>query len=294
MTAKNYFLSFLSLFLLLSAFGQQVRPYPMEEKALLWKVEGDPVKGEVYLFGTMHLIEKDHFLFPKKLDRIVRKSDVVVMEIAGLPDPMEAMNFILLKEGSFFDFFTPEQTDSILLWANEHLHMNEAVFRSTFDKMKPFALVQMAVQMEYIGKTESYEMTFQRIAGEAQIPLEGFETIAEQMGIFDRLTKTQQQEMVMETIRGGNEQNTLKVMQDVYGTQDVDALYGLIEAETGVLDEMENDLLANRNRNWVAQMNRYFDGRKVLIAVGAGHLGGPEGLIRLLEQQGLTLIPVAL
>ena len=79
--------------------------YPLKESSLLWKIESPNSKKVSYLFGTMHLIEKEYFIFPGKLSKIVEKCDALVMEMAGIPDQMEAMKYIVLSEGSFFDFF---------------------------------------------------------------------------------------------------------------------------------------------------------------------------------------------
>jgi len=38
----------------------------------------------------------------------------------------------------------------------------------------------------------------------------------------------------------------------------------------------------------------FIDQKTAFIAVGAGHLGGPEGVIRLLQKEGYTLTPVKL
>lgn len=276
-------------------WGQSVRAYPMEEKSLLWKIEGDQVKGDVYLFGTMHLIEKEYFYYPKKLQKIAKSADVIVMEIPGLPDPASAMQYVLLKEGTFFDYFNAAQTDTIVQWAKEKLGYDENQFRMMFKKMKPFAIVQLAVQQEFAGKTESYEMTFDQMAKDNKINMEGFETLEEQMAIFDSMDSTQITEMVMESIRNGDQSiETMKQMMVKYNEQDIDALYAFIKEEGGTVSEMEDDLLVKRNHNWIEQLPRYFDGRDVFIAVGAGHLGGPEGLIRLMEKEGLTVTPVKL
>ena len=289
-------LSALYILLANSVFSQSVRPYPMEEKSLLWKVQHPEQNGEIYLFGTMHLMEKAYFFFPKKLEKLVQKSDVLVMELAGMPNPMDAMKYILLpQEVNFFDYFSPQQSDTILQWAQDKLRMDENTFRSSFSKMKPFAVVQMAVQMEFMGKTESYELRFENIAKASSVPVEGLETVADQMGIFDRMTREQQSEMVMESIReGDDEMDEIKKMQQIYTTQDLDALYALIEQDGGFLEEIETELLTDRNANWAKQLVNYMDGRQVFVAVGAAHLGGPNGLIRLLEAQGYLLTPVEL
>lgn len=292
----HFFLSVFYILLGTSGFAQSVRPYPMTEKSLLWKVQHPEKAGEIHLFGTMHLMEKAYFYFPKKLEKLVEKSDVVVMELAGMPSPAEAMKHILLpKDANFFDFFSPAQRDTILQWAQNKLQMDETTFRSSFSKMKPFALVQMVVQLEFLGKTESYEVRFEGLAKSKSIPLEGLETIADQMRIFDRLTKEQQSEMVMESIREGNDEiDEIKRIQQVYTKQDLDALYALIDEEEGVIEEMESELLTDRNINWTKQLANYMDGRQVFVAVGAAHLGGPKGLIRLLEAEGYVLTPIEL
>lgn len=269
--------------------------FPMQESSLLWKIEGPGVQKGSYLFGTMHLIEKEYFIFPDKLEKLVKKSDLLVMELAGMPSQMEALNLIQLKEGSFFDYFTPEQTDTILKWAKAEMKMDEKAFRATMSKMKPFAVVQMATQMRFIGKTESYEMTFEKIARENEIAIKGLETIAQQMAIFDNLSKAQQSEMVMEGIR--NMEETLDQttrMQKIYAGQNVDSLFLMIQNEGGTISSEMSEFLDKRNKNWVPQIKAMVEEKKTFIAVGAGHLGGPNGVIRLLEKEGYTLTPVEL
>ena len=119
-----------------TVLGQnKVTEFPMTESSLLWKISGPNVKGDSYLFGTMHLIERDYFIFPKKLQKQVKKSDVLVMELPGLPNQLEAAGYVMLKEGSFFDYFNEEQTDSILAWAQEKFKMGEETFRKSFSSM---------------------------------------------------------------------------------------------------------------------------------------------------------------
>ena len=286
-------LALLTLSLLLPCVfvqAQNASEYPMQESSLLWKVEGPGIKKGCYLFGTMHLISKDKFYFPEKLEKIVERSEALMMELPGLPNQMETMKYVTLKEGSFFDYFTPEQTDSILVWAKEELNMSEETFRSTMTKMKPFVAVQMAVQMHFIGKTESYEMTLNKIALDRGMEIMGLETIADQMSIFDNLTKEQQNRMVMDGIREGDKAIELtETMQHLYVRQHVDSLYMMIQSDGGVLSEEQSSFLDERNQNWIPKIIEACKKKKVFIAVGAGHLGGPEGVIRLLEKAGYTV-----
>lgn len=293
---KSYFsFGILSLFIILSSFLWKSNQTAQQQTSLLWKIEGNGLKQPSYLFGTMHLIEKHYFYFPESLEKLVKKSDFLVMEIAGIPDQAEAMKYVVLQEGTFYDFFTPQQMDTILAWTKSKMMMDEKTFKTTFSKFKPFVLVQTATQMQFMGKTESYEMTFQNIANKNKIKMEGLETIADQMKIFDDLTKEQQAEMVMEGIRDEVKSNEMSTkMQQIYRRQRIDSLYNMIHAEGGVLAAEQNKFLDNRNKNWIPKIKNYVSQGKAFIAVGAGHLGGENGVIRLLEKEGFTVTPVKL
>jgi uncharacterized protein YbaP (TraB family) len=205
------------------------------------------------------------------------------------------MKYVVLKDGSFFDYFTKEQTDSILVWAKEKMGMSEEAFRKTMDKMKPFLVMQMATQIQFLGKTESYEMTLNKIALDNKIEILGLETVEEQMGFFDRLTNEQQSQMVMEGIRDTEKTIMLtKEMQLIYSRQCVDSLYMMISQDGGVISEEQTAFLDDRNKNWIPQITEISKKKKAFIAVGAGHLGGPNGVIRLLQKEGYTLTPVEL
>jgi uncharacterized protein YbaP (TraB family) len=284
------------LFLLLFGWnGIAQTPYPMTESSLLWKIEGEGVQKGCYLFGTMHLIQKDYFYFPENLTKIVTKSDKLVMELPGLPNQLEALKYVKLEEGTFFDFFTENQKDSILDWVKNEVGMSEESFTKNFNEMKPFAIVQLATQMHFVGKTESYEMTLDKLARENKLRIAGLETIADQMKIFDDLTKEQQVEMVMSSVRDpkGGIEITQKMMQ-VYASQEIDSLFMMVEEEGGVLSEEQNAFLDQRNSNWIPLIEDHIKESKTFIAVGAAHLGGPKGVIRLLEENGYKVTPVKL
>ena len=295
---KNLFTRFFigfSVLICLSFYSSEISPYPVIKSSLLWKIEGNNIPEGSYLFGTMHLIEKEYFVFPKNLEKIVSKTDQVVMEIAGIPTQDESKKYISLTEGSFFDFFTKEQSDSILFWAKSKFRFDEEQFRSTFSKMKPFVIVQLAIQMQYLGKTESYETKFQSIAEKNKLPIKGLETIEFQMSLFDNLTKEEQAEMVMESIRDSKKSDLqLKKMQQVYCRQNIDSLYMLVQEENGLITKKQDIFLADRNAKWIPQIKTLLNEKKCFIAVGAGHLGGPNGIIRLLQKEGYTLTPIEL
>jgi uncharacterized protein YbaP (TraB family) len=271
----------------------QVSEYPMQKSSLLWKIEGPGLSAPSYIFGTMHMIEREYFFFPEKLEKLMLNADELIMELDGLPSQEESLTLLKLKEGSFFDYFTKEQSDSLIQWASANLNMNEVIFRKTMESMKPFVFVQLATQWKFMGNMESYEQTFEALAANANIPIVGLETAADQMAIFDHLTNEQQTEMVMESIRNPEKiiQET-REMEMLYVDQNIDSLYMMIMKHESVIVDEKSAFLDDRNSRWIPLIVQHIKAHSTFIAVGAGHLGGPNGVVRLLQQDGFTLTPI--
>lgn len=293
MPLKSILLGFI-----LALFGSlkaQVSSYPFEESSLLWKIDGPGVKKGCYLFGTMHLIEKDYFIFPKSLQQIVKKTGVLIMELNGTPKQATVKSSLQLQAGSFFDFFTPEQNDSIVRWAVSNLHMDSTNFKTFIAPMKPFVMAQLMAQIQFKKSVESYEMTFENLAKNEGIPIVGLETAEEQLKFIDQLPKSTQVAMVMETIRLGDKSHAkLEELEQTYQSQNIDALHQLMQEEKGFVANEQTTLVDNRNANWIPKIETYIHKNKTFIAVGAGHLGGEKGIIRLLQAKGYRVTPVEL
>ncbi|HLU86386.1 MAG TPA: TraB/GumN family protein [Taishania sp.] len=273
-------------------FGQYLNEIPTKSNTLLWKIEGNKLKKPSYLFGTIHLIDKDLYYFPEHFKQLVLNAEQVVLELPEI-NPMEAMAHLVLKEGTVFDYFKPQQRDSLLTWASKELGMDTNQFIISFSKMKPFSLVQIASQKDLEGKIESYDMNIQALAKANNIPVLGLETIADQMAIFDGMDTLTMQEMVMEYVRDPKGQmESLNEMFQLYLNQNVDEMHEFTTKSEGYMMNYSKQLLDDRNMNWIPKIEKLIKKKKTLIAVGAGHLGGQNGVLRLLEKQGYTLSPV--
>ena len=263
--------------------------------SLLWEISGKKVKSPSYIFGTMHLIPKDQFLFPESLQDKVKSSDLLVMEIGGLSEQMKGMQLMMLEEGNLFDHFTEEQADSIYDYSEEHLGYTEEQLNTMFGKMKPFVLIQLMTKNAFGESPASYEMSLEKIAKEKEIEIEGLETVEEQMALFDSIPMKDQVKMVMSSLRNADSSavETQKLI-DAYLQQDIDSLHRYMNQSDSEISGFEDEFLNNRNENWIPLIKQYIKKNKTFIAVGAGHLGGEKGVIELLKKEGYTLTPIKL
>ena len=66
----------------------------------------------------------------------------------------------------------------------------------------------------------------------------------------------------------------------------------MIEGDTEGVAEFEDLLLVGRNKNWIPIMEKMMISKTTFFAVGAGHLGGKNGVIALLRKQGYKVTAV--
>ena len=264
-----------------------------QESSLLWEITGKKVKSPSYLMGTMHLIPKDKFYFPDDLREKVSKTKLLVMEIGGLEEQMKAASLIMLSEGNLFDHFSQAQKDTLFQYLKEELSMDSSAVKQQFGRVKPFALLQLMTRSAFGDSPESYELTLQGIAMQNNIPIKGLETIEDQMAVFDNMGMEEQVEMVMSSIR--NSENSADEMNELIGiylSQDIEALYALLNKEGNSLEKHEGALLTDRNVQWIPTIKKLIKKQPTFIAVGAAHLGGPNGVVELLRKEGYTVTPI--
>ncbi len=81
-------------------------------------------------------------------------------------------------------------------------------------------------------------------------------------------------------------------MMKAYKSQDLKKLEDLMMKTDMGIGNFTEVLLYNRNRNWVAKLKDLMPGKTLLVAVGAGHLPGDQGVINLLRKAGYTVTPI--
>ena len=118
----------------------------------------------------------------------------------------------------------------------------------------------------------------------------GLETIDFQLSLFEKLPMSTQIGMLQEDFQSG--MHNYDTLLSLYLKEDLEGLGAMMLQETAQYPEFNELLLLARNRSWVAPMSSQMQKESTFFAVGAGHLGGPEGVVALLKAQGYTLTPI--
>ena len=270
---------------------------PVLEKSLLWEISGNGLKETSFLYGTIHIIDKEDYFLPAGTLSAIDKSEKVFFEI-DMTQMSDVSKLMPLMQKAFMD---NDLTLKDLLNDEDYKlvnnHFKELGLPLFFlEKIKPmfltvFASGDMSPGDLQNGDIKSYEMEFMKIAENSGKTIGGLETIDYQISIFDSIPYKDQANMLVESIKStdvGDDQ--MKELVDLYIAQDIAGLYKIMQGDENI-SEYEDVLLFKRNANWIPIMSQNMVSSRSFFAVGAGHLGGTKGVINLLRQEGYSVKP---
>ncbi len=277
----------------ITAIAQQNK----ENNTLLWKISGNGIDKPSYLFGTIHMLCKDDAYLSNNLMAAIEKADRVYLELDmdNLFEMFSVMSKMKMNnDTTLADLLSPEEYSRI----KEHFETKSSMLPfSVIETYKP--LLASSLLMEGgIGCDEQVAME-QLIMEEAKKKgkrIEGLETMAYQMSVFDSIPyKIQAQELLKSISIGDKDTDGDKEfseMMKAYKDQDLEKLGAMISKSDGGMMQYQDALLNNRNRNWVEKLKNLLQEKSLVIAVGAGHLPGANGVINLLRKAGYKVTPV--
>ena len=276
---------------------------------LLYKISGKDIKKPSYIVGTFHVAPASFVDSIPGLRAAMDESEQVCGELdmkdmmspEGIKRMMDAM---MLEDGKTLkDIFTADEMNRLNAYLRELLtiDLTNPMLEQQMGKMSPAALAQQMTVLTYIKKNPGLNLqdlidnSFQKYAQEKQKPIIGLETLDFQINtLFKGKTIERQKELLLCIVDNPkyNEQ-MLDEMSKAYFALDINKLKELMdEKENNQCDSTpaENDaIFGKRNRDWLTKMPAIMSAKSTLFHVGAGHLPGDEGVLKLLTNAGYTV-----
>jgi uncharacterized protein YbaP (TraB family) len=230
---------------------------------------------------------KEDFEMPKKVMDALKSCATIALEIdidMSMSEKIEIAKMTLIPNGETLkNYMADTSYVKLKSYCIDSLGWKESKFEQ-YAHLKPFFFSSLVLQ-EKIGKQKSFEMEFDKLAKKYKKPLIGLETIMYQMETIDRIS-IKDQVQFMDDFSNMSE---FDVLFKLYEKEDINGLYNLIAAETDMLPEFNHWFLDVRNANWIPVIEKQISKEASFIAVGAGHLGGTNGVLELLKKQGYTI-----
>lgn len=262
-----------------------------QESSLLWKVSGNGLEKESYLFGTIHIICKEDFLMDERITTAFDQTEQLIMEL-DMSDPQlpAKMQQVSLNPGmknlqSDLDENTAKALDEFLI-------KSYGAGLAQLGVLKPFVLSSMVLlKVLPCPEVESYEGFFTSRASANGKPVSGLETIDFQVGVFDQIPQEIQLEELGKLVNDDSSKQDLEKLMSTYRSEDLEAMYQVMNS-SGMVADYRVLMLDDRNKTWIPKIEDAMHSKSVFVAVGAGHLGGEFGVIALLKKAGYSVVPI--
>jgi uncharacterized protein YbaP (TraB family) len=258
---------------------------PAQAEPAIWLVQSPTAK--VYLFGTMHVLPRKVDWFGPKVSAAFTDSSVLVEEADVSPGNSSAVQSMMAQAiAPDYDVWSKLNTTEAAKFRTQvsKCHLSDAVvahFRPWFAAILP----TMCVLLENGGSgfsiaTASPEAALVARAQEAHKHLAYFETADEQIGYLSGAADSVQIKQLESAIdEGDRSEGDLDRMETAWLTGDVSATAKIVAEARAQGADFYDLMFTQRNKRFAAKIDEYLHGTKtVFIAIGAGHLAGPESV----------------
>ena len=269
---------------------------------LLWKISGNGLKHPSYLFGTHHLIPIQFLDSVPGLFKAFNECETVVGEMvlnninvsakiqqaAIMPNHKKISDLLTSEDYKLVD---NELKATLKFGLKEVSIMNPSLILTRYEMEKYKKLTGFSDDKQ----SDSY---FQLVAVEKDKKVLGLETIDQQIAIlFSNGSLERQAKVLVESIR--KKDGMLKEMIQLNRLYKAGKLNDLLLLSKGkgditdMTDEELRKMADDRNADWITKLPNMMQKSSCFIAVGALHLPGQNGLLKLLEKEGYKVSSMA-
>ena len=276
--------------LLISTAVSQELPDP-GKKHFLWSVKS--ANNTVYLLGSLHVLGKDSYPLGDAYERAFQDSEITVFEVdPGELDKPETIQMVLkkaaLEKGKTLKDTVSPETYELAKSELEEMGVDINMFALT----KPWFLAVTAtlLKLSKMGFNPEYgvDRYFYEKAQKDGKEVKGLETAEYQIDLIASLGEEYQDEVLLHTLKDLDViEVELGSLVNSWQSGSAEEFQELILRSYGEYPNVYQKLIVDRNNNWLIEIEKYLSGNKnYLIVVGAGHLVGSEGLVKLLSDKG--------
>ncbi len=261
--------------------------------ACVWKVTDE--SGRVlYLGGSWHALRSSDYPLPREYDQAFAASDRLVFEVD--PRNLDRSGSEMLKAGeypktdSLKNHVDPRTYDYLRRFFNL-----SSVPEKKWNRYRPWfiAMVLQSPSLHGLSPSLGVEAHYRAKAESARKLITGLETTEDQLAIFSKMDPETSEAMLLLTFVPGDGKRNLKGAFDAWRRGDADYLASAMAEEYKDFPAITERVLNMRNRRWLPQLaNDLASGQTYFVIVGAGHLGGPNGVVSLLRGQGKKVVPL--
>lgn len=250
-------------------------------------------KSSFCLAGSVHLLRKEDYPLPAPYMECFKQRKKLVFEV-DLSGEKEALlsqkvtAFILHSDGKTLkDDLSPKVFKRLEAFLIEHFGSAKRFMGLTPQGI--YTVLSM-LQFQQSGATEEGVDAFlMALAEKKNKPIEQLETIDQQVQLLATLGKGKEDLVITGILDAWDEEDPTLLFK-WWRSGELEKLREYMQEQSGEFEALNQQLLIDRNLAWLPKIIAKTTGNSdYFIVVGAAHLSGKQGVLKLLEQSGYTI-----
>lgn len=277
----------------------------VNSESIFWKVEKEGQKAS-WLFGTMHMADPEISTIKEPIKNAILASDALIIESVDALDPVAAQqamgrlaHLTLLADGTLRDLVEDDLEDEL-----EAAVTIRGIPMQLADRMQPWliattiSLPVCEIQRKQTGE-KVLDAALAEFAKTSGKEIKGLESIEEQLTALASLPQEYHVSALEETLSSGSlATDMIETLKQSYLNGKMGVVFPLMKEVMpksgkgeGAL-QLQEVLIDKRNVLMADRAEPILKEGSAFIAVGALHLPGETGLVKLLREKGYTVTAV--
>ncbi len=262
---------------------------------LLWRAELDSTT--VWLLGTVHFGKPSLYPLPPPVETAFRDAQVLIVELDISRVEPARMASLVTARGIYSDGSNLQDHISPATWQaleerTAALGLPSALVAHQKPWLAALSLTTMAVRQAGYSDAHGVERHLLGRAGDRTVV--ELETLEGQLALFTDLSEDQQERFLASTLEQlVNGRDHADAILDAWRRGDAAALDRLLNEQRNgqAIDRhLHQTIVVGRNQSMAEQIAKLArPGQIYLVAVGAAHLVGEQGLVELLRERGFQI-----
>ncbi len=275
-------------------------------EAVLWKIEREGTKPS-FLLGTVHMSDPRVAVLSKPALEALAGADVIALEVADVSPAAtseaiaEARDLVLFTNGDRLDRLLSTESFEKVVSALEDAKLPGRMAHLFKPWVVSMIMTVPACERAQVSRGKPVlDMVVAQEARSRKIPVVGLETIDQQLKAAASVPMPEQVQILRAGLIYADRANDLmETVLQLYIGRNVAMTMPLqmhLAKEAGIddvsMDGFRSELIDKRNRRMRTRALPLLAQGGAFIAVGALHLVGETGLVRLFRDAGYTLTPI--
>ena len=250
----------------------------------------------MYLAGSVHLLTKEFYPLDPAFERALEGADLLVEELDLGEMLSPASQALMVTRGMLPPTESLEKVLSPQTFSAVSSRISTlGLPTEAFKRVKPWSLALMLQSLEWqkagFDANLGLDKHLYDIAKRTGKGTEGLETMEYQISRLDEMSMELQDRLLAETLKEiETARDGFIKIANAWKAGDVETVERFVLQDLKAEPQLYARLLLERNRNWLPRIEALFTrSRPALVVVGAAHLVGTDGLLRMLRARGYAL-----